>query len=77
LQVIFRQEPSYAGPNHWRARLVLDRAGALFVTAGRALRPRDEAQNPQNVMEIALARAPASAGEERCEADGGSVSLSF
>jgi aldose sugar dehydrogenase len=48
LQVIFRQEPSYTGPNHWGSRLVFDRSGALFVTLGERFDLRDEAQNPQN-----------------------------
>ncbi len=48
LQVIFRQEPSYTGPNHWGSRLVFDRTGALFVTLGERFDLRDEAQNPQN-----------------------------
>src|SRR3954463_2409457 len=46
LQVIFRQEPSYTGPNHWGSRLVFDRSGALFVTLGERFDLRDEAQNP-------------------------------
>src|SRR5918994_6704141 len=48
LQVIFRQEPSYTGPNHWGSRLVFDRSGALFVTLGDRFDLRDEAQDPGN-----------------------------
>jgi glucose/arabinose dehydrogenase len=48
LQIIFRQEPSYTGSNHWGSRLVLDRTGALFVTLGDRFDLRDEAQNPAN-----------------------------
>jgi glucose/arabinose dehydrogenase len=48
LQLIFRQEPSYTGSNHWGSRLVLDRTGALFVTLGDRFDLRDEAQNPAN-----------------------------
>jgi glucose/arabinose dehydrogenase len=48
LQVIFRQEPSYTGPNHWGSRLVFDRSGALFVTLGDRFDLRDQAQDPGN-----------------------------
>jgi glucose/arabinose dehydrogenase len=48
LQVIFRQEPSYAGSNHFGSRLVFDRSGALFVTLGERFDLREEAQNPAN-----------------------------
>ena len=48
LQVIFRQEPSYTGPNHWGSRLVFDRTGALFVTLGDRFDLRDQAQDPAN-----------------------------
>jgi glucose/arabinose dehydrogenase len=48
LEAIFRQEPSYTGSNHWGSRLVLDRAGALFVTLGDRFDLRDEAQDPSN-----------------------------
>src|SRR5215204_1903838 len=48
LQIIFRQEPSYTGSNHWGSRLVLDRTGALFVTLGDRFDLRDQAQNPAN-----------------------------
>jgi aldose sugar dehydrogenase len=48
LQVIFRQEPSYANGYHFGSRLVVDRAGALYVTLGERMELRDEAQNPAN-----------------------------
>jgi glucose/arabinose dehydrogenase len=47
-QVIFRQEPSYTGNNHWGSRLVFDRSGHLFVTLGDRFDLRDQAQNPAN-----------------------------
>lgn len=48
LQVIFRQEPSYTGGNHWGSRLVFDREGNLFVTLGDRFDLRNQAQNPAN-----------------------------
>jgi glucose/arabinose dehydrogenase len=48
VQVIFRQEPSYTGNNHWGSRLVFDRSGNLFVTLGDRFDLRDQAQNPAN-----------------------------
>ncbi len=48
LQVIFRQEPSYTGNNHWGSRLVFDREGNLFVTLGDRFDLRNQAQNPEN-----------------------------
>jgi aldose sugar dehydrogenase len=48
VQVIFRQEPSYTGNNHWGSRLVFDRNGNLFVTLGDRFDLRDQAQNPAN-----------------------------
>jgi glucose/arabinose dehydrogenase len=48
LAVIFRQEPSYTGPNHWGSRLVFDREGNLFVTLGDRFDLRNQAQNPEN-----------------------------
>jgi glucose/arabinose dehydrogenase len=47
-EVIFRQEPAHTGGNHFGSRLVLDRAGALFVTVGDRYDLRDQAQNPAN-----------------------------
>jgi aldose sugar dehydrogenase len=46
--VIFRQNPSFAGRNHFGSRLVFDREGHLFVTTGDRYNLRDEAQNPAN-----------------------------
>ena len=48
LNIIFRQEPSYTGPNHWGSRLVFDREGNLFVTLGDRFDLRNQAQNPAN-----------------------------
>jgi aldose sugar dehydrogenase len=47
-QVIFRQEPSYSGGNHFGSRLVFDRTGNLFVTLGDRFDLRQQAQNPAN-----------------------------
>jgi aldose sugar dehydrogenase len=46
--VIFRQNPSFTGRNHFGSRLVFDREGHLFVTTGDRYDLRDEAQNPAN-----------------------------
>jgi glucose/arabinose dehydrogenase len=48
LQIIFRQEPSYTGNNHFGSRLVFDRDGNLFVTLGERFDLREQAQNPAN-----------------------------
>jgi glucose/arabinose dehydrogenase len=48
LSVVFRQEPSYTGNNHWGSRLVFDRDGQLFVTLGERFDLRNQAQNPAN-----------------------------
>ncbi|KFG69225.1 PQQ-dependent sugar dehydrogenase [Microvirga sp. BSC39] len=48
LNVIFRQEPSHTGNNHWGSRLVFDRDGNLFVTLGDRFDLRNQAQNPAN-----------------------------
>lgn len=47
VEVILRQEPPWASPNHFGSRLVFDRSGALFVTTGeRSLpEPRQLAQD--------------------------------
>lgn len=45
---IFRQEPTYAGGNHYGSRLVFDRQGNLFVTTGDRFNLSDQAQNPAN-----------------------------
>jgi glucose/arabinose dehydrogenase len=49
-QVIFRQEPSHTGGNHFGSRLVFDRDGNLFVTVGDRFDLRDQAQNPANLL---------------------------
>lgn len=48
IQVIFRQEPSYKGTQHFGSRLVFDRDGNLFVTLGERNDLRDQAQNLGN-----------------------------
>jgi glucose/arabinose dehydrogenase len=51
LQVIFRQQPSYASSNHFGSRLVFARDGSLFVTLGERFErfaARDQAQDPFN-----------------------------
>jgi glucose/arabinose dehydrogenase len=47
-RVIFRQEPSHTGGNHYGSRLVFDREGNLFVATGDRFNLRDQAQNPAN-----------------------------
>lgn len=47
-QIIFRQEPSHTGGNHFGSRLVFDRSGNLFVTLGDRFNLREQAQNPAN-----------------------------
>ncbi|WP_243371289.1 PQQ-dependent sugar dehydrogenase [Microvirga solisilvae] len=47
-QVIFRQEPSYAGTHHFGSRLVFARDGNLFVTLGERNDLRDQAQSLSN-----------------------------
>jgi aldose sugar dehydrogenase len=48
VQIIFRQEPTHTGNNHWGSRLVFDREGHLFVTLGDRFDLRNQAQNPAN-----------------------------
>src|SRR2546423_663463 len=48
VQVIFRQEPSYASSQHFGARIVFTRDGSLFVTPGDRHSARDQAHNPGN-----------------------------
>ncbi len=48
--VIFRQQPSYTGGNHFGSRIVFDRGGALFVVLGDRFDLRDQAQNPANTL---------------------------
>lgn len=50
VQVIFRQEPAYAGGNHYGSRIVIAGDGTLFVTLGERYALRDEAQNPANTI---------------------------
>ncbi|MCG7391833.1 PQQ-dependent sugar dehydrogenase [Microvirga sp. ACRRW] len=47
-QVIFRQEPSYAGTHHFGSRLVFARDGNLFVTLGERNDLRNQAQSLNN-----------------------------
>jgi aldose sugar dehydrogenase len=65
VQVIFRQEPSYTGNNHWGSRLVFDRSGNLFVTLGDRFDLRDQAQNPANhIGKIVRTRPDGSAAAD-------------
>ncbi len=48
--VIFRQQPSYTGGNHFGSRIVFDRSKALFVVLGDRFDLRDQAQNPANTL---------------------------
>jgi aldose sugar dehydrogenase len=48
LQVIFRQQPSHSGGNHFGSRLVFDRDGNLFITLGDRFDLREQAQNPSS-----------------------------
>ncbi len=48
IEIIFRQEPSYAGTHHFGSRLVFSRDGNLFVTLGERNDLRDQAQNLGN-----------------------------
>ena len=45
VEVIWRQTPKVAGPNHWGSRLVFARDGTLFVTTGDRYSYRDRAQD--------------------------------
>lgn len=47
-QVIFRQEPSHTGGNHYGSRLVFGQDGNLFITLGDRFDLSDQAQNPAN-----------------------------
>jgi aldose sugar dehydrogenase len=48
VQVIFRQEPSYASTYHFGSRIVFTPDGSMFVTLGERNMARNEAQNPAN-----------------------------
>ncbi len=48
VDVIFRQDPSYASSAHFGSRIVFMPDGSLFVTLGERYYARDEAQNPAN-----------------------------
>ena len=48
VEVIFRQEPSYASSMHFGSRVVFMPDGSLFVTLGERYSARTEAQNPAN-----------------------------
>src|SRR5262245_13666057 len=48
VEVIFRQEPSYASSMHFGSRIVFMPDGSLFVTLGERYSARTEAQNPGN-----------------------------
>lgn len=58
VQVIFRQEPSYASPNHFGSRIVFADDGSLFLTLGDRYYARDEAQNPGNHLGKLVRLAP-------------------
>lgn len=48
VKVVFRQQPSFEGGNHFGSRLVFDRSGALFVTTGDRYSLRDRVQQTDN-----------------------------
>jgi glucose/arabinose dehydrogenase len=48
VQIVFRQEPTHTGNNHWGSRLIFDRDGNLFVTLGDRFDLRNQAQKPAN-----------------------------
>lgn len=71
LRIIFRQEPSYTGSNHWGSRLVFDRAGMLFVTVGDRYDLRDEAQTPGNhIGKMIRIRPEGGAAEDNPKIEG-------
>ncbi|MFX6218416.1 PQQ-dependent sugar dehydrogenase, partial [Acinetobacter baumannii] len=63
-RVIYRQEPAFASRLHFGSRLVFDRSGALFVTAGERFQLPNESQNPANtigkIVRITTDGAPAA-----------------
>jgi glucose/arabinose dehydrogenase len=48
VEVIFRQEPSYASSMHFGSRIVLMPDGSLFITLGERYSAREQAQNVGN-----------------------------
>ena len=48
VEVIFRQEPSYASSAHFGSRIVVTPDGSLFLTLGERYSAREQAQNPGN-----------------------------
>ena len=48
LEVIFRQDPSYASSMHFGSRIVFTPDGSLFLTLGERYSAREQAQNPGN-----------------------------
>ena len=56
--VIFRQNPSYASPNHFGSRIVFNSDGSLFLTMGDRYFARDQAQNPGNHLGKVLRLLP-------------------
>lgn len=50
VEVIFRQQPTFAGGEHFGSRLAFDRAGALFVTTGDRLHLRSLVQKTDNTI---------------------------
>ncbi|MGL5136613.1 MAG: PQQ-dependent sugar dehydrogenase, partial [Beijerinckiaceae bacterium] len=68
-EVIFRQEPVGSAGQHFGARLVFDRTGALFITLGDRGNLRMESQNPAStvgkVVRIMPAGQPAEGNPKR------------
>jgi len=48
VEIIFRQQPSYASSAHFGSRIVFMPDGSLYVTLGERYSARTEAQNPDN-----------------------------
>src|SRR5262249_6697841 len=48
VEVIFRQDPSYASSAHFGSRIVFTPDGSLFLTLGERYAAREQAQNPGN-----------------------------
>jgi glucose/arabinose dehydrogenase len=48
VEVIFRQQPSYASNQHFGSRIVFAKSDTFFLTVGERFTLRDEAQNPAN-----------------------------